>query len=266
MEFAAFAFGVSALFFMSSLLLQNVGRRIGFRYVERKQVGDVAGLNIIENAVFALIGLLLAFTISGALQRFDERRQQIVQEASAASTAYDRLALFDGDVARDLRAMLKEYVHARIELFREPRHFSPWHYETLFSEQQHEMSLELKARLWDATVARCRPGTTESLACVQALPALANLFEVARLRAGSVEKHPPEIIYIMLFGLGLGGSLLGGFGMSRAKARSWVHMVIFASALTVALYVITDIEFPRMGIIRLDYFDHFLVEAYEQMR
>ena len=42
----------------------------------------MSGLPTIEGAVFALIGLLLAFTISGALQRFDERRQLVVQEAN----------------------------------------------------------------------------------------------------------------------------------------------------------------------------------------
>jgi hypothetical protein len=48
----------------------------------------MAGLTTVEGAVFALIGLLLAFTISGALQRFDERRQLVIQEANAVSTAY----------------------------------------------------------------------------------------------------------------------------------------------------------------------------------
>ena len=49
----------------------------------------------------------------------------------------------------------------------------------------------------------------------------------------------------MLFGLGLGGLCLAGFGMAAAETRSWVHMVTFATALAIALYVITDIEFPR---------------------
>ena len=92
------------------------------------------------------------------------------------------------------------------------------------------------------------------------------MFEVARLRSGANEKHPPQVIYVMLFGLGLGGSLLAGFGMAAAKTRSWVHMVTFAMALAIALYVITDIEFPRLGLITLDYFDHFLDDAYSQMR
>jgi hypothetical protein len=54
--------------------------------------------------------------------------------------------------------------------------------------------------------------------------------------------------------------------MAAATARSWVHMVIFAATLTVTLYTVTDMEYPRLGLIRIENFDHFLVEACEQIR
>jgi hypothetical protein len=43
-------------------------------------------------------------------------------------------------------------------------------------------------------------------------------------------------------------------------------MVLFAGTLTVALYTVTDLEYPRLGLIRIEAFDHFLADAYEQMR
>jgi hypothetical protein len=119
--------------------------------------------------------------------------------------------------------------------------------------------------LWDVAVAAC-PQPNYRPACALSLPALNSLFEVARLRAGSAEKHPPQIIYFMLFGLGLGCSLLAGFGMASASARSPVHMVLFAGTLTIALYIVTDMEYPRLGLIRIEAFDHFLTDAYEQMQ
>ena len=42
-------------------------------------------------------------------------------------------------------------------------------------------------------------------------------------------------------------------------------MVIFAAALAITSYVVTDMEFPRLGLIRLDSFDHFLINAYDAM-
>jgi hypothetical protein len=75
--------------------------------------------------------------------------------------------------------------------------------------------------------------------------------------------HPPQIIYVRLFGLGLGGSLLAGFGMA-AGSRSWAHMVIFANALPFALFIV--IEFLHLGIFRISHFDHFLTEALARIK
>ena len=59
--------------------------------------------------------------------------------------------------------------------------------------------------------------------------------------------------------------MLAGFGMAAATARSWIHMVIFAATLTITIYAVTDMEFPRLGLIRIENFDHLLVEAYEHL-
>src|SRR4029450_12805321 len=258
MIFFLFAALIAAAFFVSSLLLLNYGRQLGLRY-QKQEAGNMAGLTNVEGAVFGLIGLLLAFTISGALQRFDDRRQLVIQEANAASTAHDRLALFEGDVGATLHNKLKDYVQARIDLYRMPHDYSLLKRTEFFSQEQEDNILSFKNRLWNAAVGAC-PQSSFRPACAQALPAVANLFEVARLRLGAAEKHPPQVIYVMLFGLGLGGSLLAGFGMAAAKSRSWIHMLIFAGTLTVTLYTLTDMEYPRLGLIRIENFDHFLVD------
>ena len=265
MVFVLVSLAIAAAFFVASLLLLNYGRYLGLRYLRQNEPANMAGLATVEGAVFIVIGLLLAFTISGALQRFDERRQLVIQEANAVGSTYDRLDLFEGEVALALQAKLKNYAHARSELYRMPHDFSLWEAGEAFSRDQQDKILRLKSSLWEGAVTAC-PQANYRPACALALPALSNLFEVARLRAGASEKHPPQIIYAILFGLGLGGSLLAGFGMAAAKARSWIHMVVFAATLTVTLYVVTDMEFPRLGLIHIEAFDHFLVDAYEQMR
>ena len=265
MIFMLFAVAIAALFFVGSLILLRLGQRLGLQYRKRSGTEGTGGLATVEGAIFGLMGLLLAFTISGALQRFDDRRQLVIQEATAATTAYDRLSLLGGDDARRLQSGLKEYVRARIDLYRMAHDFLLLERAEDFSDQQERKVLELKSQLWNAAVAAC-PQTNYRPACGLSLPALNSLFEVARQRAGAAEKHPPQIIYFMLFGLGLGCSLLAGFGMAASAGPSWVHMVIFAGSLTVALYTVTDMEYPRLGLIRIESFDHFLSDAYDQMR
>jgi len=72
-------------------------------------------------------------------------------------------------------------------------------------------------------------------------------------------------IFVMLFGLSLASALLAGYGMAASTTRSWLHMVGFAAVTALAVYVILDIEFPRLGLIRLDAFDRVLVEQRERM-
>jgi hypothetical protein len=263
--FLLFALGVASSLFVGSLFMLELGRRLGARRLDRVGNGAMSGLNAVEGAVFALMGLLLAFAISGALQRFDERRQLILQEANAIGTAYARTDLLPQEARAKAAAALKSYLSARLDLYRQPIAFSIWEDGEQYSLEHQEKVLVLQSGIWDLAVAECQK-TSSTTACTLLLPALNNVFEAARLRLGAAERHPPQIIFVMLFSLGLGGSLLAGFGMAAAKTRSLVHMVVFALALSVALFVITDIEFPRLGLIRVDQFDHFLDDVYGQMR
>lgn len=265
MVFLFFAAGIAAVFFAGALLSLQLERHLGLRYRKHEAAEGMAGLATVEGAIFGLMGLLLAFAIAGALQRFDDRRQLVLKEATAATTAYDRIDVFEGQAARDLQQKLKDYVVARVDLYREPRGFLLWQRAEEFSNEQQLEIAHRKTDLWNAAVATC-PKTSFQPACSLGWPALNSLFEVARLRAGASEKHPPQINYFMLFGLGLGCSLLAGFGMAAASTRSWVHMMLFAGTLTAALFIVTDMEYPRLGLVRIEAFDHFLADAYEEMR
>jgi hypothetical protein len=137
MDFLFFAAGIAAIFFLASLIALHYGRALGLRYRKQEGASDsMAGLGTVEGAIFGIMGLLLAFTISGALQRFDDRRQLVLQEAAAVTAAYDRLGLLDGQVARDLQSQLKEYVRARVELYRMQHDFLLWQRIEDFSREQ----------------------------------------------------------------------------------------------------------------------------------
>ena len=180
--FMLFAAGIAVLFFVGSLIALRLGEHLGLRHRKRHGTEAMGGLATIEGAIFGLMGLLLAFTISGALQRFDDRRQLVVQEATAATTTYDRLSLFGGEDGRRLQSNLKEYVRARVDLYRMAHDFLLLQRAEDFSDQQEKRLLELKDQLWNAAVAAC-PQPNYRPACALSLPALNNLFEVARQRA-----------------------------------------------------------------------------------
>jgi len=54
--------------------------------------------------------------------------------------------------------------------------------------------------------------------------------------------------------------------MAAAKRRNWIHMIGFAVVMAAAVNVIIDIEYPRMGLIRVDAFDEALIELRAGMK
>ena len=63
----------------------------------------------------------------------------------------------------------------------------------------------------------------------------------------------------------LAGALLAGYGMAGGKTRNWLHMIIFAAVMGLAVYVIIDMEYPRLGLIQVGAFDQALVELRASM-
>jgi len=73
--------------FLGMLLFLEIGRRIGVRRRKEQAGTGAEGVGAVDGAVFALLGLLIAFTFSGAAARFDTRRQLIVEETNDIGTA-----------------------------------------------------------------------------------------------------------------------------------------------------------------------------------
>ncbi len=64
----------------------------------------------------------------------------------------------------------------------------------------------------------------------------------------------------MLGALALMSSLRAGYAMAGGRSRCWIHVIGFALILATTVYVILDLEFPRLGMVRIDSFDRVLVE------
>ena len=250
--------------FLGSLAFIELGRRMGKKHLDSDGRISMTGLGAVEGAVFALIGLLIAFTLSGALQRYDDLRTLIVEEANAISTANDRLDMLDEPGRSQVKAQLKSYLEARLMLYKLPMSFSIVDNMSVYDSDQLAKIAEIRKKLWQSAVVACtRAPTTAPSNLI--LPALNEVFSVARDRAGANERHPPRIIYLMLLGLGLTGSLLAGFGMAAGQKRSFLHIAAFTTAMSIALFIITDMEYPRQGLITSTHFDLFLEKVLKEM-
>jgi len=244
--------------FAGTLCMLELGRRIGARRMLQDAKGARAGAGAVEGAVFGLMGLLIAFTFSGAAARFDIRRNQLVDEANSIGTAWLRLDLLPPAAQPSLREKFRQYTDARLAAFRKAPDLAA-------AKAELDRASSLQTEIWQEAVKACGESAAASTP-ILLLPALNQMFDVATVRTMGTQMHPPLVIYVVLGLLLFAGALLAGYHMSEGKSRSWVHSLAFVGGIVLAFYVILDFEFPRVGIIRIHGFDQVLVELRRTMR
>lgn len=247
---------IGGALFLAMLLLLEVGRRAGQRSASEDSSART-GLGAIDAAVFSLLGLLLAFSFSGAAARFDLRRQLAIQEANCISTAWLRIDLLSAEARPQLRERFRQYLDSRLRVAQKMPDLVAAR-EELFACDQ------LQRAIWAEALVGCAASASHAPTMLL-LPALNQMFDIATSRTAAAQIHPPLIIFTMLFLLSLASALLAGHGMSAAKKRSWLHIVGLAAAVAVAVLVIVDLEYPRAGFIRLDSVDQILVDLRRTM-
>jgi hypothetical protein len=251
--------GLLAIFgiLVAMIVVLEVGRALGARRLARDPESAKAGTGTIEGAVFGLMALLIAFTFSGAASRFDTRRAMVIEEANNIGTAWLRLDLLPPAAQPPLREKFRQYVDARLA-------FCAKLPDVAAATRELARATALQNQLWNGAVAACRESSSSS-ASMLLLPALNQMIDITTTRTMAARTHAPLTVYAMLGLLVLAGSLLAGFSMASGKTHSWFHNVAFALIMALAIYVILDFEFPRVGLIRLNVFDQALVDVLQSM-
>jgi hypothetical protein len=249
---------VAITLFFGVLVALRIGRAIGDRAIARYgSIGSTIGS--LEAAVFALLGLMIAFTFSGALTRFDTRRAQAVDEANAIGTAYLRVDLLPAAAQPKLRETFRAYTDARIATYKKLP-------DVAAASKELERSLALQSELWAQSVKAARQAGASPAAELLLLPAVNAMFDITTTRVAATQIHPPSIVYAMLVALSLAAALLAGYQQSAEKDYDWVHKLGFAAITSLTVYVILDIEHPRLGLVRIDAIDQFLVDVRAGMK
>ena len=257
MEYTFLALLLASGLFAGMLLFLEFGHRLGRRFERIDSGGAHSGTGSVEGAVFALLGLLVAFTFSGAAARFDARRHLIVEEANDIGTAYLRLDLLPAEAQPALHELFRRYLDSRLAVYRNLPDIAA-------ARAELARSSTLQGEIWSQAVAGCRAAGPQPCA-ILLLPALNAMIDITTTRTMTMLIHPPGVVFGLLFGLGLGCSVLAGYSMAHGTLRKWPHMIAFAAITALTVYVILDLEFPRLGLIRLDAFDQVLVDLRKSM-
>ena len=243
--------------FVAILGFLALGRRVGKERLASAEASP-AHFGAVEGAVFGLLGLLLAFTFSGAASRFDDRKNLVTLETNAIGTAWLRIDVAAADAAPELRALFRRYLDSRIATYRQAGDPDAAH-------DEYARSVALQGEIWSRAVAACGHPRASPGACVVLLPALNEMIDITNTRLMATRMHPPAAIFVLLVMLTLAGALLAGHGMGGRAAWSWMHAAGFAAVMAATIYVIVDMEYPRLGYITMRAVDQAMVDLRQSM-
>ncbi len=244
--------------FAGVLICLEIGWRIRFPGLAAEASDSDAGLNALDGAVFGLMGLLIAFTFSGAASRFEDRRALIVREANDIGTAYLRIDLLPAEIQPALREDFRRYLDTRLEIY------AKLGGDPVMARSLYAQSAELQKKIWSEEVAATERQNSPAVTFL-VISSLNDTIDITTTRLAALETHPPAAIYLALALLVLASSLLAGYAMAKSGTRNWTHRLIYAVTLSLAVYLILDLDYPRLGLIRIDHVDHLLVDLRNSM-
>jgi hypothetical protein len=248
---------VSIGLFLGMLACLEVGYRIG-RYALNRNQASHEGTGTIGAAVFALLGLLLAFTFANGIAHLDRRRELIVREANSIQTAYLRLDLLPATQSSKMRSLFRSYLDARLQVYeRLP--------DMKAAESEITRAVQLQNEIWSEAVVASAADPTQNVARVL-LPALNDMTDVTTARTIALHTHLPLLIFGLSMMVALLSGLLAGYDMAKRRKRAWFHGSLYAVVIALTVYTFLDLDYPRFGQIGLKAADNALIQLRDSIR
>jgi len=225
------------------LAASEAGFRLGHKAEARIPLKTKPEISAVEGGILALLGLLLGFTMSMAVTRFEARKLLVLEEANAIGTSYLRAQLLPAAESADIRNLLRQYIDVRIQYGDVDE--APARIE-IIREQAARLQHEIWARA--VTYAQEDPSPVKSGLLLQSLNEAIDL-ESSRWMA--FHNHvPPTVISVNCVLALLAGAVVG-FAFGLQGRRQTFSTCVFAVAVTVVLAVIIDLDTPHRGFIRV---------------
>jgi hypothetical protein len=252
-----YAIAISIVLFGSILVFIEIGRRIGAKRMRDEGEMATKGFGAVEGAVFGLLGLVLAFSFSGALTRFDGRRQLVIDETNNIGTAWLRIDLLPQHAQPAMRDLFRRYLDSRILTFQKIPNIEA-------AKEELKRTAALQNEIWKLAISSSQEkGTPQEPVLV--LQALNAMFDITTTRTEIARFHLPIVIFWMLGALALACALFAGYDMSQCSRLNVLHSLAFAAVFSVTIYVIVDLEYPRAGFITITDSDQAMMDLRRSM-
>ncbi len=232
-----------AYLFILLIVLLSTGAALGAIVMQRVlPLSDDArdNYNVIQGATLTLLALLIGFTLSMAVSRYDQRKNYEEEEANAIGTEYLRADLLGTPGSAKAKALLAQYLELRIVFYR--------------TRNAHELdvlnskTMALQSQLWDTVreAAEARPTPITALA----VGGMNDVINTQGYTQAAWLNRIPVSAWALMMAIAFFSNLMQGYGV-RGKNGRRVLLFVLPITVSLSLSLIADIDSPRGGLIRV---------------
>ena len=235
---------IAVVLFISMALAIEAGFRLGLRAQPSETDASKAHINAIQSSILGILALLLGFTFSLSLQRFDSRSDAMVNESNAMGTAYLRAQLLPPALRGEVQAQLRQYVDLRVQAS---------HISVVDRQARAKLVASIgqaQKTLW-AYARQAADLDTNTVRTGLFIQALNDLIDSFGKHDAVLNRHVPEVVLLLLYGTFLMAGAIVGFSSGVAGHRPSLVSYIMVALIVVLVFIIIDLDRPRRGLIEV---------------
>lgn len=237
--------GISISLFILILLFNELGFRIGV-IIQRRTDEELKALtSTIQASILGLLALLLGFTFSMSMQRFDNRNHAVIEEANAIGTTLLRVELLPETQKQQAKELLNQYVQLRVNLA------SIDITQTEERRSHNQQVVQLQNALWAIAVEASnqdpRPVTTGAF-----INSLNAMIDAQSKRNALLYLHVPEVVMLLLFVVFMSSVGILGYSSGLSGKRVSIPTVMVSFLIVMIVFIIIDLDRPKRGLIQVN--------------
>jgi hypothetical protein len=232
---------MTLLFLCAMVSVYEIGYQVGRR--SGMQEKTKALLPMIATSILAILGLLLGFTMSMSVSRYEARRELVLEEANAIDTAYLRAQALPPPESTELQGLVRQYAAVRLRV-------SQSALDVRKLQQGREEAARLHDQMWSRVAALARKDP-HSVTVEGLMDSLGNVSDLENSRWIIFVAHVPEgVIYVDAL-LGLVAALLVGYEFGLTGNRHFLSEALLVLSITMVMIVIVELDRPVSGVVRV---------------
>jgi hypothetical protein len=193
--------------------------------------------NTVLTATLTLLALIISFSFSMTVSRYDQRKNYEEAEANAIGTAYARADLLPADDGTKLRELLRRYVSQRILFYHDDG--------SQVSEAASETQ-KLQSELWSRVVQAAASQSTPVVAL--AVSGMNDVLNSQGYTQAAWWNRIPAAAWVLMGLIAIVSNLLLGY---RERSAGLLVLLVVPIVSSIAFFLIADIDSPRGGVIRV---------------